>query len=265
MLIISAKRPWAVYRENDVIGKKWFGVVTLFPEMFQAVSEYGITGRAIDRGLVAIDCWNPRDFATDRHRTVDDKPYGGGPGMLMKVQPLRDAIDAAKAAAPSQGRVIYLSPQGRRLNQSVVSELTDSDSLILVAGRYEGIDERVILSSVDEEISVGDFVVSGGELPSMLLIDAITRLIPGAVGDEESVVQDSFVNGLLDHPHYTRPEMIDAVTVPEVLLSGDHAAIAKWRRMQALGRTFERRPDLIETMSLTAEDQKLLEIYLSAK
>ena len=241
----------------------WIGVVSLFPEMFEAVSGYGITRRAIEGQLLSIDCWNPRDFAEDRHRTVDDKPYGGGPGMLMKVEPLKKAILAAKDKATSACPVIYLSPQGKTLSQEDLGRLAELDELILVAGRYEGIDERIIESVVDEEISVGDFVVSGGELPAMLLIDGVTRLLPGAVGDRESVEQDSFADGLLDHPHYTRPESVDGLDVPEVLLSGDHKRIASWRRKQALGRTYERRPELIQQASLSAEEQQLLSEYLN--
>lgn len=233
------------------------GVVTLFPEMFRALTEYGVTGRAVRSGLIEVSCVNPRDFAHDRHRTVDDRCYGGGPGMLMMVQPLRDAIHAAKAAGEG-GKVIYLSPQGRRLDQKLVQQLAREPRLILVAGRYEGIDERVIQTEIDLEVSVGDYVLSGGELPAMTLIDAVSRLVPGVLGKQESAEQDSFTDGLLDCPHYTRPEVLDGLTVPEVLLSGNHAAIRRWRMLQALGRTWERRPDLIEGLALTGEQEELL-------
>ena len=233
------------------------GVVTLFPEMFRALTEYGVTGRAVRNGLIEVSCVNPRDFAHDRHRTVDDRCYGGGPGMLMMVQPLRDAIHAAKAAGEG-GKVIYLSPQGRRLDQKLVQQLAREPRLILVAGRYEGIDERVIQTEIDLEVSVGDYVLSGGELPAMTLIDAVSRLVPGVLGKQESAEQDSFTDGLLDCPHYTRPEVLDGLTVPEVLLSGNHAAIRRWRMLQALGRTWKRRPDLIEGLALTGEQEELL-------
>lgn len=193
----------------------WIGVISLFPEMFRAITEHGVTGRAVKSGLLQIECWNPRDFTHDKHRTVDDRPYGGGPGMLMMVQPLRDAIHAAKQAAGDGAKVIYLSPQGRKLTQAGVTELATNQKLILVAGRYEGIDERVIQTEVDEEWSIGDYVLSGGELPAMTLIDAVSRLVPGVLGDQASAEQDSFTDGLLDHPHYTRPEVLDGLTVPE--------------------------------------------------
>ncbi len=249
----------------------WIGIVSLFPEMFDAVTESGITRRAVNRGLLEVARWNPRDFTRDRHRTVDDKPYGGGPGMLMKVQPVNAAIQTAKAAGRertgTECQVIYLSPQGRSLTQSDLAELSQRDGMVLVAGRYEGIDERLIESIVDDQISIGDYVLSGGELPAMVLIDGVTRLLPGAVGDQESVEQDSFSEGLLDYPQYTRPESIDGLTVPQVLLSGDHEKIARWRKAQALGRTYERRPDLIATLmesgSLTAEDKALIDEYLA--
>lgn len=239
----------------------WIGIVSLFPEMFQAVTEYGITRRAVERGLLEVEAWNPRDFACDRHRTVDDKPYGGGPGMLMKVQPLADAIAAARARGGDDCTVVYLSPQGRKLVQEDLARFAKLPGMILVAGRYEGVDERLIESVVDEEVSIGDFVVSGGELPAMVMMDGITRLIPGAVGDNESVEQDSFSKGLLDYPQYTRPESVDGHEVPEVLLSGDHERIARWRRMQSLGRTDERRPDLLEERELDEDEQRMLDEY----
>ncbi len=240
----------------------WVGVVTLFPEMFQAITEYGVTGRAVKNGLISLECWNPRDFTHDKHRTVDDRPYGGGPGMLMKVQPLRDAIQAAKAAAGDQARVIYLSPQGRKLDQAGVRELAARDSLVLVAGRYEGIDERLLETEIDEEWSLGDFVVSGGELPAMTLIDAVSRLVPGVLGHEDSAAEDSFEDGLLDCPHYTRPELVNEQEVPKVLLSGNHKEIRRWRLKQQLGRTWQRRPDLLDGQQLNIEQQRLLEEFI---
>ncbi len=232
-------------------------VVTLFPEMLAAVRDHGITGRAVTRGQVEVQCWNPRDFTADRHNTVDDRPYGGGPGMLMKVQPLHDAVDAAKQWT-GDARVVYLSPQGQVFNQAAASQMAQSGNLILIAGRYEGIDERLIQAVVDEEWSIGDYVLSGGELPAMVLIDAVTRLLPGVLGDAQSAVEDSFSAGLLDHPHYTRPEVLDGVTVPAILLSGDHEKIRRWRLQQALGRTWQRRPDLLQNKNLTEEQQALL-------
>jgi len=240
----------------------WFGVITLFPEMFDAVTQYGVTGRAVKSGLISVECWSPRDFAFDRHRTVDDRPYGGGPGMLMKVQPLRDAIHAARNAAGEGAKVIYLSPQGRKLDHTGVRELVSCKKLILVAGRYEGIDERLIGTEIDEEWSLGDFVLSGGELPAMTMIDAISRLVPGVLGHQDSAEEDSFVDGLLDCPHYTRPESIEGLSVPDVLLSGNHEEIRRWRLKQQLGRTWQRRPDLLEGLELDAEQQALLTDYI---
>ena len=243
----------------------WIGVISLFPDMFRAITDFGVTGRAVKRGLLEINLWNPRDFAHDKHRSVDDRPYGGGPGMLMMVQPLRDAIQAAKQAAGDDVKVIYLSPQGKKLTQSGVAELAQHRKLILVAGRYEGIDERVIQSEIDEEWSIGDYVLSGGELPAMVLIDAVTRLLPGALGHADSAEEDSFTDGLLDCPHYTRPEVYADQRVPDVLLSGNHAHIRRWRLQQSLGRTFERRADLLESRSLSGEEKKLLEEYILAR
>ena len=243
----------------------WIGVVSLFPEMFKAVTEYGISRRAVENGLLTLEVWNPREFTEDKHRAVDDKPYGGGPGMLMKVQPLKDAINAAKRKAQAQCPVIYLSPQGKPLEQADLASLAMLPEVILVAGRYEGIDERLIESVIDMEVSIGDFVASGGELPAMLLIDGVTRLLPGAVGDADSVEQDSFSNGLLDYPQYTRPETEDGLTVPEVLMSGDHGQIARWRKMQSLGRTYIKRPDLIRARTLTEEEKQLLDEYLAKR
>lgn len=236
----------------------WLGVITLFPEMFRAVTDFGVTGRAVKNGLLKVHTWNPRDFTHDRHNTVDDRPYGGGPGMLMMVQPLRDAIHAAKAAAGDGAKVIYLSPQGRKLDQQGVSELAKSDSLILVCGRYEGIDERIIQTEVDEEWSIGDYVLSGGELPAMTLIDSVARLVPGVLGKQASAEQDSFSDGLLDCPHYTRPEVLDGLSVPAVLLSGDHEKIRLWRLQQSIGRTFLRRPEIFENLALTDVQTTLL-------
>ncbi|MGL6606472.1 tRNA (guanosine(37)-N1)-methyltransferase TrmD [Aeromonas hydrophila] len=240
----------------------WIGVISLFPEMFRAITEHGVTGRAVKSGLLQIECWTPRDFTHDKHRTVDDRPYGGGPGMLMMVQPLRDAIHAAKQAAGDGAKVIYLSPQGRKLTQAGVTELATNQKLILVAGRYEGIDERVIQTEVDEEWSIGDYVLSGGELPAMTLIDAVSRLVPGVLGDQASAEQDSFTDGLLDHPHYTRPELLDGLAVPEALTSGNHEVIRRWRLKQSLGRTWQRRPELINNLALTDEQESLLAEYV---
>lgn len=253
-------------------------VVTLFPRMFESLigppddpvkpgesdnPVQGITSRAITRGIVKLGLWNPRDYAKDRRGTVDDRPYGGGPGMIMMVQPLRDAIQNARAAMAGGSHVIYLSPQGRRLNQRGLEELAARPHLILVAGRYEGIDERAIEMEVDEEWSIGDYVLSGGELAAMVVIDGIIRLIPGALGHEDSALQDSFSNGLLECPHYTRPEEIDGHRVPDVLLSGNHAAIQQWRQKQALGRTWLRRPDLLERLPLDERQQALLNEFIS--
>lgn len=244
----------------------WVGVVSLFPEMFEAIARHGVTGRAVSQGRIALEFWNPRDYATDRHRTVDDRPYGGGPGMLMKVDTLRAAIHAARERASEatgqQPRVIYLSPQGRRLDQQGVRELASGPPIVVVAGRYEGIDERIVESDIDEEWSIGDYVLSGGELPAMVLIDAAARLVPGVLGHQDSAVEDSFNEGLLDCPHYTRPEEIDGRRVPEVLLSGHHGEIRRWRLKQSLGRTWLRRPDLLEGRMLSAEQQKLLEEFI---
>ncbi|EMQ4856792.1 tRNA (guanosine(37)-N1)-methyltransferase TrmD [Morganella morganii] len=236
----------------------WIGVISLFPEMFLSITGHGVTGRAVKNGLISVDCWNPRDFTYDRHHTVDDRPYGGGPGMLMMVEPLRKAIHAAKAAAGDDAKVIYLSPQGRKLDQQGVCELAANEKLILVCGRYEGVDERIIQTEIDEEWSVGDYVLSGGELPAMVLIDAVSRFVPGVLGHQASAKEDSFAEGLLDHPHYTRPEVLDGMNVPPVLLSGNHAEIDRWRMKQSLGRTWLRRPELLESLALTDEQRMLL-------
>jgi tRNA (guanine37-N1)-methyltransferase len=239
-------------------------VVTLFPDMFKVITEYGVTGRAVDNGLIKLTAWNPRDFTQDKHRTVDDRPYGGGPGMVMLVAPLRDAIYAARKSQGQEGsRVVCLSPQGRRLDHDGVHELSQHKGIVLVAGRYEGIDERIIELEVDEEWSIGDYVLSGGELAAMVMIDAIARTIPGVLGHADSAREDSFCGGLLDYPHYTRPEEIDGKSIPAVLASGNHEEIRRWRLKQALGRTWLRRPDLLVGLELDAEQQALLEEYKS--
>ena len=238
-----------------------FDVITLFPEMIRAQSAHGIQGRAVERGLVEVMTWNPRDYTQDRHGSVDDRPYGGGPGMVMQVQPLRDTLRAVRAEAGA-APVIYLSPQGQRLTQARIRELSGMAGLILLAGRYEGIDERVIDTEVDEELSIGDYVLSGGELPALVLMDAVTRLIPGALGDADSAQADSFMDGVLDYPHYTRPEEIDGSRVPAPLLGGNHAEIRRWRLKQALGRTWLRRPDLLQAVELDAERQSLLDEFI---
>lgn len=244
--------------QSKLISPLKIAVITLFPEMFDAITRHGITARAVKQSLVSIQCWNPREFTSDRHSTVDDRPYGGGPGMVMMVQPLRDAIRAAKAWAGEKAKVIYLSPQGRPLDQNGVTELACYPNMILIAGRYEGVDERLIQTMVDEEWSIGDYVVSGGELPAMVLIDAVTRLIPGALNHAQSAEQDSFTEGLLDCPHYTRPEVYEGMRVPDVLLSGNHEQIRRWRLKQALGRTWLKRPDLLQAITLTEEQRALL-------
>jgi tRNA (guanine37-N1)-methyltransferase len=239
-------------------------VVSLFPQMFDAITEYGVTGRAVKNGQLNIQYWNPRDFTKDKHRTVDDRPYGGGPGMVMKVEPLQEAIRAAKKTVGEQAKVIYLSPQGRQLKQSDLNQLAANEqSVVFVAGRYEGIDERLIEQEIDEEWSIGDYVLSGGELAAMVMIDGLARLLPGVLGDDASAQQDSFMTGLLDHPHYTRPEALNDQTVPEVLLGGDHEAIRHWRLKQSLGRTWLRRPDLLEKESLSDEQLALLEQFIA--
>lgn len=234
-----------------------FDVVTLFPGLFQVLRDQGVSGRALTRGIAELHLWNPRDFTQDVHRTVDDRPYGGGPGMVMKVEPLREAIDAARSQAPGS-RVAYLSPQGRLLDQTAIREIALAPGWILVAGRYEGVDERLVERHVDEEWSIGDYVLSGGELAAMVVMDAVIRLLPGALGHAQSAQEDSHMDGLLDHPHYTRPEWVDGVGVPGVLLRGDHAAIRRWRLRQALERTWSRRPDLLQRRCLTTEERALL-------
>jgi tRNA (guanine37-N1)-methyltransferase len=243
-----------------------FDVITLFPEMFDAITQYGVTRRAAEQGKFVLHTWNPRDFTSDKHRSVDDRPYGGGPGMLMLAEPLALAIATAKQSQAQTGVVkscvIHLSPQGRQLTHAVVKELLErNDGLILLASRYEGVDERLIRQQVDEELSIGDYVLSGGELAAMVLIDSLVRHLPGVLGDAESAQQDSFVAGLLDCPHYTRPEIFEGEGIPEVLLSGHHAEIEKWRLKQALGRTWQRRPDLLAQRQLTKQEARLLAEY----
>jgi tRNA (guanine37-N1)-methyltransferase len=235
-----------------------FDCITLFPQMFAAVTDWGITRRAREEGRWSLQTWNPRDFTSDNHRTVDDRPYGGGPGMVMLAEPLEQAIRAARAAADSAARVVYLSPQGRVLDHRKVIELRDAGRLVLLCGRYEAVDERLVRREVDEELSIGDYVLSGGELAAMVLIDAVVRQLPGVLNDGQSAVQDSFVNGLLDCPHYTRPEVYAGEKVPEVLLSGHHREIERWRLKQSLARTLERRPELLARRELTRQEQQLL-------
>ncbi|MCO5099918.1 MAG: tRNA (guanosine(37)-N1)-methyltransferase TrmD [Burkholderiaceae bacterium] len=246
-----------------------FDAITLFPAMFDAIIRFGITSRAHERGLWSLACWNPRDYAADAYRSVDDRPYGGGPGMVMLAQPLAAAIGAARAAAPAPRPVIALSPQGRPLDDARVRALAASPGAILVAGRYEAIDQRLLDRYVDEEIAVGEFVVSGGELPAMMLIDAVVRLLPGAMNDERSPLHESFADGLLDHPQYTRPELFEGEPVPAVLMSGHHAQIERWRREQALLATLRKRPDLIERARarnrLDAADERVLALASLAR
>ncbi len=236
-------------------------VISIFPQMFEAITGCGITGRAVKRGLLRFQVWDPRDFTEDKHRTVDDRPYGGGPGMVMLAEPLARAITAARRQQEPGTKVIYLTPQGRRLDHAGVRELAARPGMILLSGRYEGVDERLLAAEVDEEWSIGDYVLSGGELAAMIVVDAVTRQLPGALGDEDSAQQDSFVDGLLDYEHYTRPEVYAGRRVPEVLLSGDHERIRRWRLKQALGRTWLRRPDLLERLKLDDEQKTLLEEF----
>jgi tRNA (guanine37-N1)-methyltransferase len=242
-----------------------FEVVTLFPEAVEGIGRFGVVGRALERGLLRLGTTDPRLYATDPHRTVDDRPYGGGPGMVMKVEPLRSAIRAARGRLPEGSRTVILSPQGRVFTQAVAREYRDLPGLLLVAGRYEGIDERVVRMEADEALTVGDYVLSGGELPAMLVIDAVARLVPGVLGDENSAAEDSFSDGLLDCPHYTRPDTVGGLRVPGVLLSGDHEAIRRWRLKQSLGRTWTRRPDLLAEREFSAEERKLLDEYIAER
>ena len=238
-------------------------VVTLFPEMFAALTDFGVTGRAVERGLISVNLVNPRDFTTDKHAQVDDRPYGGGPGMVMMVEPMRAAIRAARSACEPRAKTAYLSPQGKRLDQDALKSFAKRGSFVLICGRYEGMDERLITADVDEEWSIGDYVLSGGELAAMVLVDGVARLIPGTLGHEDSAEQDSFMQGLLDCAHYTRPEEVDGLSVPEVLLSGNHEAIRRWRLKESLGRTWLRRPDLLARSALTAEQLSLLREFQS--
>jgi len=244
---------------------KHFDVITIFPAMLDALADHGITARSLDEKRFELKAWDPRDFAQDNYRRVDDRPYGGGPGMVMMAEPLRMCIEAAKARQRDAGvaapKVVLMSPQGERLSQSLVRELANEQGLVMIAGRYEGVDERLVRRLVDREVSIGDYVTSGGELPAMVLIDCLVRQLPGALNDEQSAAQDSFSAGLLDWPHYTRPEDWQGAKVPDVLMSGNHAAIARWRRKQALGRTWDRRPDLVDESKLAREDRQLLEEY----
>ena len=241
---------------------KQFDVITLFPPMFEAISKFGITSRALENGLYELKLWNPRDFTADAYRTVDDRPYGGGPGMVMLAEPLEKAIEAArirqKRAGIEKPKVIHLSPQGRPLTHALVMQLAAEPGLVLLASRYEGVDERLLASQVDEEYSIGDYVLSGGELPAMVLLDAIVRQLPGALGDADSATEDSFVDGLLDCPHYTRPEDYKGMKVPEVLLSGNHARIRQWRLKSSMHRTRTRRPELLAERPLSKEESRLL-------
>jgi len=242
-------------------------VITLFPQMFAALSDYGITGRATQNNIATIATINPRDYADDRNKTVDDRPYGGGPGMVMMHQPLKKAIQVARSKSSNEVKVAYLSPQGRKLDQQGLQTLAAREDLVLVCGRYEGIDERLIEDEIDEEWSIGDYVLSGGELAAMVMIDGIIRILPDALGHADSALQDSFVEGLLDYPHYTRPERLHCqdkgeLKVPDVLLSGDHKKIERWRQKQALGRTWLRRPDLLETIELDEQQQYLLDEFV---
>lgn len=243
---------------------KQYDVITLFPQMFEAVTGWGISGRARERGVYGFEAWNPRDFAANAYRTVDDRPYGGGPGMVMMAEPLAKAVRAARQrqeTCGARGRVVYLSPQGRPLDHGVVEELAALPGMVLVCGRYEGVDERLIRREIEDEISIGDYVLSGGELAAMVVLDAVIRQLPGVLGDAESARQDSFVEGLLDCPHYTRPEVYEGERVPEVLMSGNHADIDRWRLKQSLGRTWLRRPELLERLELTARERALLDEF----
>ena len=238
-------------------------VISLFPDMIRDASDYGVIGRALERGLVSLDCTTPREFATDAHQTVDDRPYGGGPGMVLKVEPMASAIADAREKLPAGSRVVFLSPQGRVFDQDIAQEMAALPGLVLVAGRYEGFDERLIATCADDELSLGDYVISGGEMAALVMMDAVLRLLPGVLGDETSAEQDSFTDGLLDCPHYTRPEIVDGLRVPQVLLEGNHEVIRRWRLKEALGRTWLRRPDLLEKRRLTDEEDRLLQEFIA--
>lgn len=242
----------------------WFGIIALFPEMIQNALECGVIGRGLKNSLLQVETWNPRDFTLDKHRTVDDRPYGGGPGMVMRPEPLAAAIQAARNAAPLRPKVVYLSPQGKRFDQTAAEAFLKEKALILIAGRYEGVDERILESEVDEEWSIGDYILSGGELAALVMIDTISRLVPGVVKEEDSVTQDSLSSGLLKYPQYTRPEVYLDQKVPEVLLSGNHQAIEDWRLKQALGKTWLKRPDLLEKKKLSQAQQRLLQEFIQS-
>ena len=239
-----------------------FDVITLFPDVVEKTASMGVIGRAISSDKIRLKTWNPRDFTEDVHKTVDDRPFGGGPGMVMKVEPLKKAVQSAVGVVKKPAKVIYLSPQGRKLDQQGVNYLSQFPRLVLLAGRYEGIDERLLEGYIDEEWSIGDFVLSGGELPALVLMDAVARTLPDVLGHQCSAIEDSFVNGLLDHPHYTRPDVFDGVAVPDVLLTGDHKKIAVWREKQALGKTWQKRPDLLEKIELSQHQKLLLDEYI---
>jgi len=239
-----------------------FDVITLFPDLFEQAASMGVVGKAIAADTIQLKTWNPRDFTQDVHRTVDDRPFGGGPGMVMKIEPLQKAIKSAVKVIDKPTKVIYLSPQGRKLDQQGVEYLAKFSRLVLLAGRYEGIDERLLEADIDEEWSIGDFVLSGGELPALVLIDAVSRTLPDVLGHKCSAVEDSFAEGLLDHPHYTRPDVFDGISVPSVLLSGDHKKIARWREKQSLGKTWQKRPDLLEKIELNEHQQSLLDEFI---
>jgi tRNA (guanine37-N1)-methyltransferase len=239
-------------------------IISLFPEMIRDASDYGVAGRALERGLASMECTTPRDFTTDAYQTVDDRPYGGGPGMVLKVEPMVAAITMAREKLPAGSRVVFLSPQGRVFDQNIAREMAALPGLVLVAGRYEGFDERLIEACADDELSLGDYVISGGEMAALVVMDAVLRLLPGVLGDAASAEQDSFMDGLLDYPHYTRPEFVAGLQVPQVLLEGNHELIRQWRLKEALGRTWSRRPDLLERRQLTDEEDRLLQEYIAA-
>jgi tRNA (guanine37-N1)-methyltransferase len=239
-------------------------IISLFPEMIRDASDYGVAGRALERGLASMECTTPRDFTTDAYQTVDDRPYGGGPGMVLKVEPMVAAIATAREKLPAGSRVVFLSPQGRVFDQNIAREMAALPGLVLVAGRYEGFDERLIEACADDELSLGDYVISGGEMAALVVMDAVLRLLPGVLGDAASAEQDSFMDGLLDCPHYTRPEIAAGLQVPQVLLEGNHELIRQWRLKEALGRTWSRRPDLLERRQLTDEEDRLLKEYIAA-
>jgi len=241
------------------------GVVSLFPEMVRQTSSHGVVGRAIIQGLINLECTTPRDFTVDAHQTVDDRPYGGGPGMVLKVEPTALAIKAAAEKLPAGSPVVFLSPQGRVFDQELAREMAALPGMLLVAGRYEGFDERLIETCADFEVSLGDYVISGGEVAAAVVVDAVARLLPGVLGDDASAEQDSFMDGLLDCPHYTRPEVVDDRHVPPVLLNGNHAAIKRWRLKESLGRTWLRRPDLLEKRTLTADEEVLLQEFIAER